>query len=94
MWPGHNGTTILQIVLNTPQKSLVNQATQKILAKFSYPASAPPLPPRKKKPEIQNFKSLVNQATQKILAKFSYPPPRPPSPRKKKTEIQNFKPIN
>ena len=55
MWPGHNGTTILQIVLNTPQKSLVNQATQKILAKFSYPPSAPPLPPEKK-----NLKSKIS----------------------------------
>ena len=54
MWPGHNGTTIFQIVLNTPQKSLVNQATQKYLPNFP----TPPPPPPQKKAEIQNFKPI------------------------------------
>ena len=50
MWPGHNGTTIFQIVLNTPQKSLVNQATQKYLPNFP----TPPPPKKTLKSKISN----------------------------------------
>ena len=39
---GYVGTTKnLQIVLNTPQNPYLNQATQKILAKFSLPKKIP-----------------------------------------------------
>ena len=58
---GYAGTTTnIQIVLNTPKNPFLNQATEKILAKISYP----------QKPGVDHFKPPQNRSitTVTILA--------------------------